>query len=53
MLGSRRPARGLPICSDPVIKTQGPGKCYQIYDQPRDRLLQLLLPRGKPRYREF
>ncbi|WP_260627327.1 hypothetical protein [Pseudomonas protegens] len=36
-----------------MIKTQGPGKCYQIYDQPRDRLLQLLLPRGKPRYREF
>lgn len=41
------------MCSDPVIKTQGLGKCYQIYDQPRDRLLQLLLPRGKPRYREF
>ena len=41
------------MCSDPVIKTQGLGKCYQIYDQPRDRLLQLLLPRGKQRYREF
>ncbi len=41
------------MCSDPVIKTLGLGKCYQIYDQPRDRLLQLLLPRGKQRYREF
>lgn len=51
--GSRRAARGLPMCSDPVIKTQGLGKCYQIYGQPRDRLLQLPLHRGKPRYREL
>jgi lipopolysaccharide transport system ATP-binding protein len=41
------------MCSELAIKTQGLGKCYQIYDQPRDRLLQLLLPRGKQRYREF
>ncbi|MCO7614696.1 ABC transporter ATP-binding protein [Pseudomonas chlororaphis] len=41
------------MCSELAIRTQGLGKCYQIYDQPRDRLLQLLRPRGKQRYREF
>ncbi|NBF06430.1 ATP-binding cassette domain-containing protein [Pseudomonas sp. Fl5BN2] len=41
------------MCSDLAIKTQELGKCYQIYEQPRDRLLQLLRPRGKRRYREF
>ncbi|BCQ60801.1 ABC transporter ATP-binding protein [Pseudomonas sp. Boi14] len=41
------------MCSELAIKAQGLGKCYPIYDQPRDRLLQLLLPRGKQRYREF
>ena len=41
------------MCSELAIRTQGLGKCYQIYDQPRDRLLQLFRPRGKQRYREF
>nr|BFD40779.1 ABC transporter ATP-binding protein [Pseudomonas sp. FFPRI_1] len=41
------------MCSELAIKTQQLGKCYHIYQQPRDRLLQLLLPRGKRRYREF
>lgn len=41
------------MCSELAIKAQNLGKCYPIYDQPRDRLLQLLLPRGKQRYREF
>ncbi|POA88802.1 ABC transporter ATP-binding protein [Pseudomonas protegens] len=41
------------MCSELAIKAQGLGKCYPIYDQPRDRLLQLLLPHGKQRYREF
>lgn len=41
------------MCSELAIRAQGLGKCYQIYDQPRDRLLQLFRPRGKQRYREF
>ncbi|MCE4055596.1 ABC transporter ATP-binding protein [Pseudomonas sp. Au-Pse12] len=41
------------MCSELAIKAQNLGKCYPIYEQPRDRLLQLLLPRGKQRYREF
>lgn len=41
------------MCSELAIRTQGLGKCYQIYDQPRDRLLQLFRPHGKQRYREF
>lgn len=41
------------MCSDLAIRTHGLGKCYQIYDQPRDRLLQMLLPGGRQRYRPF
>lgn len=41
------------MSSEPVIRLENLGKCYQIYDQPRDRLLQMLF-RGKRRYyREF
>lgn len=59
--GSRRPARGLPMSSEIAIKVEGLSKCYQIYDQPRDRLKQFVLPRlrnmvGLPQkqyFREF
>lgn len=33
------------MCSDIAIRVDGLSKCYQIYDQPRDRLKQFLLPR--------
>lgn len=33
------------MSSDVAIKVDGLNKCYQIYDQPRDRLKQFLLPR--------
>lgn len=47
--------------SDIAIKVANLGKCYQIYDQPRDRLKQFVLPRlqrsvglqPKQYYREF
>lgn len=41
------------MCTDLAIRTQGLGKCYQIYDHPRDRLLQILLPNSRQRYRSF
>lgn len=33
------------MCSEVAIKVENLSKCYQIYDQPRDRLKQFLLPR--------
>jgi lipopolysaccharide transport system ATP-binding protein len=49
------------MSSDIAIKVEDLSKCYQIYDQPKDRLKQFVLPRfirsiGKPShnyYREF
>ena len=49
------------MSSDIAIKVENLSKCYQIYDQPRDRLKQFVLPRlrrlvdlpPKPYYREF
>ncbi|MDB5980178.1 MAG: tagH [Pseudomonas sp.] len=41
------------ICSDIAIKADQLSKCHHIYDKPGDRLRQMLLPRGKPHYREF
>ena len=49
------------MSSEIAIKVEGLSKCYQIYDQPRDRLKQFILPRVRrlvaqsPRqyYREF
>jgi lipopolysaccharide transport system ATP-binding protein len=41
------------MSSEPVIRVDGLGKCYQIYERPADRLLQML-SRGRRRYfREF
>jgi lipopolysaccharide transport system ATP-binding protein len=36
-----------------AIKVENLGKCYQIYDKPRDRLLQMLVRGRKKLYREF
>jgi lipopolysaccharide transport system ATP-binding protein len=45
MLGSRKHARGLLMSSDDfAIRVQGLSKCYQIYDAPKDRLKQMLVP---------
>jgi len=49
------------MCSDVAIKVVGLNKCYQIYDSPRDRLKQFLLPKirrllrllPKQYYRDF
>jgi lipopolysaccharide transport system ATP-binding protein len=49
------------MCSDIAIKVENLGKCYAIYEQPRDRLKQFVLPRlnkllnkqSKKYYREF
>ena len=42
-----------PAKLDPVIEVESAGKCYHIYDQPQDRLKQMLW-RGRRRYyREF
>ena len=41
------------MSSDPIISARGLGKCYQLYNQPQDRLKQFLW-RGKRQYfREF
>jgi lipopolysaccharide transport system ATP-binding protein len=46
MLGSRKHARGLQMSSDDfAIRVQGLSKYYQIYDAPKDRLKQMLVPR--------
>ncbi|MBN2793024.1 ABC transporter ATP-binding protein [Trichloromonas sp.] len=37
----------------PVIALDNVGKCYQIYDKPRDRLLQMFWRRRRRLYREF
>ncbi|MFW8695124.1 hypothetical protein ACOI9Y_31640, partial [Mesorhizobium japonicum] len=47
LLGFRKHGRGLLMCSDVVINVENVGKCYQIYDQPRDRLKQFFLPRAR------
>ena len=47
--------------SDVVVRFEGVGKCYQVYETPRDRLKQFVLPRlrslaGRPQrqyHREF
>ncbi|MDR3429438.1 ABC transporter ATP-binding protein [Silvimonas sp.] len=36
-----------------AIQVEGLGKCYQIYEKPRDRLLQMLARGRKKLYREF
>ncbi|MBK8015759.1 MAG: ABC transporter ATP-binding protein [Betaproteobacteria bacterium] len=41
------------MSSESAIRVSGVGKCYHIYRQPRDRLLQFLSSGRKSLYREF
>jgi lipopolysaccharide transport system ATP-binding protein len=41
------------MSSDLAVRATGLGKCYQIYDKPRDRLKQTLLRGRRQFYREF
>jgi len=41
------------MSSDLAIKVENLSKCYQIYDKPRDRLLQMLRRGHRQYYREF
>ncbi|MCX5875933.1 MAG: ABC transporter ATP-binding protein [Deltaproteobacteria bacterium] len=41
------------MSSDPVIRLNNLGKCYHLYDKPRDRLLQMLSWGRRRYYREF
>jgi len=38
---------------DPIINLKDISKCYQVYDKPRDRLLQMFVRNRKQYYREF
>jgi lipopolysaccharide transport system ATP-binding protein len=41
------------MSSDIVIEAVNLSKCYQIYDNPQDRLKQFLIRERKKYYREF
>ena len=41
------------MSSDNIIEINGLSKCYQIYDTPRDRLMQMFYRGRKKLYREF
>ena len=41
------------MSSDNIITVQGLSKCYQIYDSPKDRLLQMFYRSRKKLYRDF
>jgi lipopolysaccharide transport system ATP-binding protein len=59
--GFRRQEKDLLMSSDIAIKVENLSKCYQIYDAPRDRLKQFVLPRvyralgiqSTPYFKEF
>src|SRR5450759_2345813 len=51
--GFRRRARGSLMSSDSAIKVENLSKCYQIYDKPHDRLLQMLARGRKQYFRDF
>ena len=41
------------MSSDLAIQVEGLGKCYHIYDKPRDRLFQMFARGGRQYFREF
>lgn len=41
------------MSSDNIIEVEGLSKCYQIYESPKDRLLQMFLRGRKKLFREF
>jgi lipopolysaccharide transport system ATP-binding protein len=51
--GFKRPEKDLQMSSDIAIKVDNLSKCYQLYDKPRDRLLQMLMRGHRRYYREF
>jgi lipopolysaccharide transport system ATP-binding protein len=51
--GFKRPGKDLQMSSDIAIKVENLSKCYQLYDRPRDRLLQMLMRGHRTYYREF
>jgi lipopolysaccharide transport system permease protein len=51
--GFRRRVRGLLMSSDIAISVENLSKCYEIYDRPRDRLMQMLCRGRRQYYREF
>ncbi len=53
LLGSKKHAKGSPMSSDIAIKVENISKCYQIYERPRDRLLQMLARGHRQYFREF
>lgn len=53
MHGFRKRGKDLPMSSEISIKVENLSKCYQIYDKPRDRLMQMLARGHKQFYREF
>jgi len=45
--------RAVSASGEPLIRVRGVGKCYHIYDKPRDRLKQSVLGRFKTYHRDF
>ena len=54
IIGSRRQGKDLQMSSNMVIELNNIAKCYQIYEKPHHRLLQMFTPKdGRKFYREF
>ena len=53
MYGFKKPERVLLMSSEVSIKVENLSKCYQIYEKPRDRLMQMIMRGKKQFYREF
>lgn len=51
--GFKRLERDLQMSSNIAIRVENLSKCYQIYDKPRDRLLQMLFRGKRQYYKEF
>lgn len=51
--GFRKHVEGLQMSCDEAIKIRHLSKCFQIYEKPRDRLLQMIVRGRKQYYREF
>lgn len=51
--GSRKPAKRSLMSSEIAIRVDHLGKCYQIYDKPHHRLLQMLVRNRRKYYRDF
>jgi lipopolysaccharide transport system ATP-binding protein len=45
MHGFKKYVKGLPMSSELAIKVEGVSKCYQMYENPHDRLKQMYMPK--------